>query len=116
MRMSRIPRILLAMAVVLSFTWIYRHDLKHSFNRHSHSRMLNSQKRLVDPGQVVISTPPAHDYTSFVVSDVIGREVLYERVQCGEDLFRPGCKIPNLIHYVWFGIFQISRMQYYAIR
>lgn len=114
--MDRIRKLLLVVAIVLSATCILRAGLNHfpSQRSSSQSQRMHAQDKLSN--EKVIITQPTHDYPSFDVDDVRGQQISYEQIRCSEDLYRPGHKIPNLIHYVWFGIFQINRIQYYAIR
>lgn len=38
------------------------------------------------------------------------------KIQCGNSVLKPGHRVPNIIHYIWFGIFEMTNVQYYAIR
>nr|XP_039253720.1 uncharacterized protein LOC120330834 [Styela clava] len=65
---------------------------------------------------LTLRRPSLHKYPSFNIGSLEGTYIPFSKVECGKDVLKPGHKIPNIVHYVWFGKFKINILQYYAMR
>lgn len=112
--MRKLGRLLLGAIGLLCLVYHTITEAKSGIN--ANSKVRKSMQEHSQDRQVVIRPTALRGFPLFDTFGLEGKRLLYRRIQCGDEIIKAGHKIPNIIHYVWFGRLTMNAVQYYSIR